>query len=300
MFRLDEKIEYIEKSIDTSIAIVKQDKYMSSDVINRNFNAIENTFNELYEKIRVVEDIIDCSRAYVDNEVSKTIRECKGTINEIEKMNDIVFADMKNYTVINVPFQTVQSARMVDRDGSPLSKSEIYNNTLSLSGVLKDTLKVDNVDIVSNEEAYDRNKLSLSKGHAYRSTYLLDGIASDGVQETITLAFDSVKEMNSVKIKLANCSIKYIKYIYEDGTVSIDVDFNSSASVVKSVKSIIFEICSVNYIKKMIQVNLNSNNEFDMTTPAVKGVTINERVVNYNNAINRSNLNNIINGGNNE
>ena len=166
IFDFESRIEFLLKSYDEDIIdnIKKQEDFLDSEIANDNFSKIENYLNDMYEKVRVLEEVIDYAKIYVNNEIDTTITECRDLLNEIENMNDSIFNDSKNFSIINVPLSNNNIEQYSDRDGSSLKMCEIYNNIISLSGTVKNTIDIKNVSVKREEQAYESNYKELING----------------------------------------------------------------------------------------------------------------------------------------
>lgn len=265
IFDFDSRIKFLLQSYDTDIIgdIKKQDKFLNSDMMNENFMKIENYLNDMYEKIRVLEDVIDYAKIYVNNEIDATIAECRDLVIEIESMNDDIYSNSKHYITINVPLINNDTAQYSDRDGTSLKTCEIYGNAISLSGAVKNSVELSNVSVKRKEAVYESNYLDLLKEEPYRAYYLLDAVSKNGVSEEIQLDFKEPKEINSIKIKLSNCKIINIIYIHEDNTESYSSDISKGVMPIKIVKGIKLTINSTNYAGKIVSIVTTDTDRFD-------------------------------------
>ena len=241
-----------------------QEKFMNSVAINSNFSKIESNLNILYERVRILEELIDYARVYVSNEIDETIKDCRNLLSEIENINDLIFDDTKNFIITNVPLTNNDSAQYIDRDGSLLKTCEVYNNVITLSGTIKDTVEVDTVSFKSTEQVYENNPKSLINNEAYRSFYLLDSIPNNGITETITLGFDRARNINSIKVKLANCKIIGIIYIHEDNTEFHDNGDVKGIMPIRALKAVRLLINATTYTPKTVTVNATETNRYEL------------------------------------
>jgi|GEM_PF-5733477 hypothetical protein len=265
MFDFESKIDFLLKSYDENIIdnIKHQESFLDSETANNNFSKIENYLNDMYEKVRVLEEVIDYAKIYVNNEIDTTITECRDLLSEIENMNDNIFNDSKNFKIINVPLSNDDVEQSPDRDGTSLKICEIYNNVISLSGTIKNTIDIKDVSVKREEQAYESNYKELLDGEPYRVHYLLDAICKNGVSETIKFDFSEPREINSIKIKLSNCKITDIIYMHEDNTETIDSDISKGVIPVRTVKGIKLALNSTNYSPKSLSVSTTENNKFE-------------------------------------
>lgn len=265
IFDFDSRIDFLLESYEEDIigSIQKQGDFMNSDIINSNFDKIESYLNDMYEKIRVLEEVIDYAKIYVNNEIDSTITECRDLLNEIEGLNDSIFDGLKNYTIINVPLNNNDAVQYSDRDGTMLKTCEIYNNLISLSGTVKNSIEIKDVSVKRKEQVYESNYKDLINGEAYRTFYFLDGISKNGVTETIQFDFKEPKDINSIKIKLSNCNIVNIIYVHEDNTETIDSDISKGIIPLKTVKGVKLTINSTNYTAMSVAVATTEENKFE-------------------------------------
>lgn len=265
MFDFESKIDYLMKSYSETIvdSIKKQGDFLDSEIVNYNFLKIEEYLNDMYEKVRILEEVIDYAKIYVNNEIDVTMSECRDLLNEIENMNDNLFNDSKNFTIINVPLANNDIAQYSDRDGTSLKTCEIYNNVISLSGTIKNSIDIKNVSVKREEQVYESNYKDLIDNKTYRAHYLLDTISKKGVSELIQFDFSEPREVNSIKVKLSNCKITNIIYIHEDNTESNDTDITKGVIPIRKIKGIKLLLNSINYAPKILSVSTTENNKFE-------------------------------------
>lgn len=265
IFDFESKIDLlIDSNVDEMIgSIDKQGEFMNSTLANQNFEKIENSLNQLYENVRTLEELIDYAKIYVNSEIDSVIVECRGLLNEIENMNDLTFNGSKNYTTINVPLLNNDVAQYTDRNGESLSTCEIYNNVISLSGNKKDEAIINKVTVDCVEQVYENNPDDLINGESYRTHYFLDEIPKNGVTETVTFNFKSLKAINSIKMKLSNCKVTGIIYIHENNTETYDADIFSGIIPNRAVKAIRLLINSSTYETTDITVQVTDENAYE-------------------------------------
>lgn len=264
IFDFDAKVEYIlnEKYADITKETIKQTQYMNSKNINENFESIEISINVLYEKTRLIDEIMEYAKIYVENNITESISECKAILNEIEKMNDINFSETKNFRIITVPMVNNEIAQYLDRDGSQIKMCEVYNGVISLSGNIKNSILIASYTVSSSEQVYERNNPDFNNKEAYRTNFLLDGSVKGGVFETITFNFDKTVDINSMKVKLSNCNAYNIVYVFEDNTEMYDT-YLTGIIPEKSVASIKLIINCGNYVIQKVD-SVIRDNAFDL------------------------------------
>lgn len=256
IFNFESKIDYLIETDNSGIENKLKDfgTYMNSSIANANFETIEDSLNLLYERIRILEECIDYAKKYINSEIDETIAECKGLLNDLENMNDMNFSETKSCVIKNVPLVKGDFDQHTDRDGSILKPCEVYGNVVSLTGTVRDSIVPKNISILGSDQVYERNQEDLLADEVYRSHYLLDSVPAKGVTENITFSFDGPKAINSIKIKLSNCTLMDIIYIHEDNTETYATDTTCNIVPKKMIKAIKIQINSKNYTHKTVNV----------------------------------------------
>lgn len=265
-FDYDSNIKYLtENSIDEKIenSIALQDKILSSDNFNKSFQYIEDSLNYLYEKQRMLQDVIDYTNLYLRTEINNTIKDCKTLMASIEKDRDLV--KNNSYVKYNVPLM-LSTVNAVDRDNTVISTSEVYAGTITLAN---STLNNYNIDIAEINRFNSSNNIdstleNLIHSRSYRTFYMFKGPQSSPIVEKLTLKFNTPCKVNKINMNTSNCKIKNINLTLEDNTI-VPIE-NSDFGLIKSqyVKEIEIEIQCTNYI--ISQVNYKETNNSDFWT----------------------------------
>ena len=263
-FDFSEKIKYLLDNTK-NISLEKQNMYLNSNIINNNFKIIENELNSMYEKTRILEDIIDYMKLYINNEIENYMLDCRNLLKDIEVLSDINLKEEINYTAINVPF-IYNTLEYIDRDGTVLKNCDIYNNKIVLSQNKDITVQINSVSIVRNEalfnlETINDNKDNIIYNKPYLIEYELDSIVNNGINELIRLNFNKEEIINTVRIDLINCNLKSIRYIYN--TIEEEENLNTENIENKKIIGIEFLINASNYDINKKNININTNNSFE-------------------------------------
>ena len=172
-FDFSEKIKYLLDNTK-NISLEKQNMYLNSNIINNNFKIIENELNSMYEKTRILEDIIDYMKLYINNEIENYMLDCRNLLKDIEVLSDINLKEEINYTAINVPF-IYNTLEYIDRDGTVLKNCDIYNNKIVLSQNKDITVQINSVSIVRNEALFNLETINDNKDNIiYNKPYLIE------------------------------------------------------------------------------------------------------------------------------
>ena len=265
-FDFSEKIKYLLDNTK-NISLEKQNMYLNSNIINNNFKIIENELNSMYEKTRILEDIIDYMKLYINNEIENYMLDCRNLLKDIEILSDINLKEEINYTAINVPF-IYNTLEYIDRDGTVLKNCDIYNNKIVLSQNKDITVQINSVSIVRNEalfnlETINDNKDNIIYNKPYLIEYELDSIVNNGINELIRLNFNKEEIINTVRIDLINCNLKSIRYIYANNTIEEEENLNTENIENKKIIGIEFLINASNYDINKKNININTNNSFE-------------------------------------
>ena len=113
----DDTIAYINKKLDnnTDNQIILQKNILNSSDMNKTFSYIESSLNFLYEKSRLLEDLIQYTDSYLKSEIVESISECKSLINTISNNRDVI--KNNSYIKYNVPF-VISNSNYLDRNNN--------------------------------------------------------------------------------------------------------------------------------------------------------------------------------------
>lgn len=249
---------------DNNIELKKQNQILNSEIMNSNFEKIENTLNNIYEETRRIKELINFSKIYVSNEIEKSIDTCKKTLNIIENLNDDLYNEVKNFITINVELINDDNKNLFfDRNGEELNYCNIYDKKISLSGEINNSIKIKAISVRRQEQVYESNENNLTQDKPYRTSYILDSICKNGIKEIITFLFENSIDLNSINVKLSNCNIKEIYYIYENGTKVIDIDTKQNLIPQKKVIGVELILESSNYAIKEMNIDNTNNDNFN-------------------------------------
>ena len=265
-FDFSEKIKYLLDNTK-NISLEKQNMYLNSNIINNNFKIIENELNSMYEKTRILEDIIDYMKLYINNEIENYMLDCRNLLKDIEILSDINLKEEINYTAINVPF-IYNTLEYLDRDGTVLKNCDIYNNKIVLSRNKDITVQINSISIIRNEvlfnlETFDDNKDNIIYNKPYLVKYELDSIVKNGIDELVRINFNKEEIINTLKIDLINCNLKSIKYIYSNNIIEEEENLNTKNIENKKLIAIEFLINASNYKINKKNIDINTDNSFE-------------------------------------
>lgn len=253
--------KYIEDAIkflnnqdieDLNYQFMYQTDYFNSQDYNYTLYNIENNLNILYEKARVLQDVIQYTREYVKQKVYEISDECHTILEAIEDNVDSL--KQNNYININVPFLE-STGSFTDRDNKKLPKNAIYDGAITLSGTQKEKLKIKSIKQKNNFKPYRETLNNLIQEKEYRSFYMLDAPISDGLKEQITVEFDNEETINQLHIITSNCKASDIKYIDGNGTVDYINEHLNAIQSPRKTKAIDFITTTSSYRKIVYYVD---------------------------------------------
>ncbi len=214
-FLLEDDVEFLNEDF------FYQEHYFNSETFNKTFLNVEKHLNNLYEKTRVLQDVIAYSKEYISNNIYSLSDECKSILEQIEDNAD----SLRKQGFLTLPVPLLESTgSYVDRDGSTLPKYSIYNGAVTLSNKVEHPIVIKSISQTSNTKAYKSNLEDLKQNKVYRSYYILDNPIRSGLKEIIRIELDKETTVNQLDVVGSNCTVEAVKYINQSGTV--DTIFN--------------------------------------------------------------------------
>lgn len=248
-------IELLTTDVPVSIGDIGEK--MSSAEFNLTFNDIEMQLISLYEKIRVLEDVQKYCREYVIKEVDEKRQKFKDRLKIIEDNADS-YRD-KTFVACAVPFYN-SNETVRDRDGSVLPASVVVDRSVHMSGQVVEEAIFRTVSKVQELPHYRDSLQNIINGEPYRSLYVVNNPVSGGVEEELTIMFDSLHRCNYFGINLSNCEVVSAKYINESDGEELIEDVESVYGLLKNAKGVKLRVRSNNYQNVAIPVDRGAMN----------------------------------------
>ena len=220
---------------------------MKAAAFNAAFQNIEDQINFLYEKTRLLEDIRD----YIRNFIDKAIEERRASLVENLKAIEMIYDELDNPDCVVEPVIVQTNQQLVyDRDNTELPSFDVVNNVLIMPGTV-----IGNNDIVKITVKEQTQSLS-DQDIVYQSAGVLEplvqasvNIASDRqtfldvysnskptegtVTTTYEILFAGNRVCNYVNFAAVNCDIVDITLYDTEGNVQI---VNSDAVYIQPVR----------------------------------------------------------------
>jgi hypothetical protein len=192
---------------------------MISSEFNRSFQIIEAQLDELYEKIRLLEDIDIFCRDYVTKKITEKESKLKETLKIIGDLSSV--HEDKSSVFEIVPFVNIDS-EVLDRDGAPISTMAVKNKKLEAENNIMSEATFSRISFRTNSTCYNNSYDNLKSGSPGVSFYSLPEPLKDGIEETMNILLSSPCECNYLSIQPANCEIEEA-YIIDKNKTKVKV-----------------------------------------------------------------------------
>lgn len=271
-FDFEKNLNYLlDNPLDKKISdkeIKMQNKIMNSKDFNETFQYIEEAMNFLYEKERMLQDIIKYSDLYLKNEINNSITECKTLLAAIE--NDRDLTKNNSYIKYAVPFNFNGGTSATDRDNSAISNTSLYDGRLSLDNIVLNSYKMNSVEIIQNFKNNNiKNTISsFILDNSYRTFYMFSGPQSTSIKEKLIVKLDNPSKVNKLTFSTSNCNIDKVTLILDDDSREEIPNIYNGLFKTRVIKSLEIEFSCTNYIKS--QVNYNDLKDEDFWTTVQK------------------------------
>jgi len=233
---------------------------LNSETFVESCKNIEDALNILYEKTRVLEELRDYTKSYVQQQIKEKRNRIADRLKVIERAADEY--QNKDYTAYNVPFDSNLEV-VKDRDGSILpqminsvGRLEVGSGTLYTVPFQSATTGALQVEAELRDETF----ANLLQGKPARCVYEAVKPVHNGIEKEATIMFKEPAHINYVAIKTANCSIKEAYLILQNGSqVPIDTSESYVAETTATGLKIIMKSSDYQYTSRIINKTRQSN-----------------------------------------
>lgn len=190
---------------------------LDADEINKLMLGIEEAFNKLYEKLRLLEDLHDFTKRYIQNEFQKSSDAFRKMRQDIDKTEDT-----NQNTVVQSMTASFETGLVVtDRDGKPLATSDtVDGSTLIPANTTVKTSSPDSAVVNSTSIAYKR---ILTPAQNYKAFYANEQPPAEPVKETIDFVYKSAVNANFIDVSAFQAMIDKMVVTDADNN-KLDVD----------------------------------------------------------------------------
>jgi hypothetical protein len=266
----EESIQFLNAGInaDTFNNFKYQTTAMDSDDFNLTMKDIESKLNLLYEKSRILEDILTYTKTFIQQNIDSSNKECRDILNDIEHTRDEMKSKTGSYMSYNIPISD-STGSYADRDRTELPHCNILDSMATLSGIINTDINIKDIKKTSSSVPYRSNIEDLKQNKAYRVYYFLDEQVSGGLEETIKVTFATPVLVNYLDIVPANCKITKITYTLSNDALESQNMKDIGIMKDRLVKVIEFDIVASLYKKETYKIDtLNMAKNYWDTTMA--------------------------------
>lgn len=187
---------------DLNKNILYQINELNSSDYNLTLETISTHINQLYDKMRILEDTNAFIKKQTELHISSISSECETLLKEIEVSRD----SLKNlgYSTLNVPL--IHLGDHADRDGSLLKPVSYIGEGFTLHRNLIEDAKIQKAVRTSKLTPLN-DTLGTFKDDPYRVCYVSDTAYESGIFETIKLFFDKPIGLSLFTIKPSRCDL---------------------------------------------------------------------------------------------
>ena len=203
---------------------------MDTSQFNQIFSTLERDINNLYEKVRVLEDI----KSYTKEFVLKAIDERRRTIEEDLKVIEGSTDEYQNteFIVTKVSLDNVVN-NLTDRDGIPLKGLILKDNALTLPGDILDQQIVKGIsnlgqvknikqydDLFAEAEPFEEQQIFMDEDRVTTcSIYETDTPADGGLNVKYEIFFtEHLIDCNYLWLETMNCEISRLSIVDDIGS----------------------------------------------------------------------------------
>lgn len=209
---LTSALNYIETE-NTLYPDKMQDK-MDAAIFNTAFRRIESQLNELYEKIRQIEEVDAFCRTYVKSVIEVKEEKLRESLKIIQDAAS-TFQDKRSVAVL-VPF-IGDNTPIRDRDGSVIGRMSVKNERLEMQSDVLGEATFSAISSVPNVPRYNNSYQRILLGHPGTSFYSLQKQPEQGIKEDVVLTLSRPSECNYLAIHEVNCTAQNIRVVDEQG-----------------------------------------------------------------------------------
>lgn len=172
--------------------------------------------NQLYEKMRILEEVSDYLVAQIQTKIDTSNATCESLLKAIEQDRDSL--KEATYQTFTVPLESLQND--YDRDGVLLKAAVIYNGQISNAYEAKHNLPYQ-MDVKQERPVYKQTANGLQNGQCYRSYYITDQCYPEGISETLYFAFHQAMPINYIAAKPSNAEISHYQSYNAGDTIPL-------------------------------------------------------------------------------
>lgn len=259
---------------------------MSSNELNTSFNYIEQELNNLYDSIRMLEQLGNYTKEYVTQQIETKENQFKEYLKMIEDVADL-YQDTNSVSYLIQFLASKDTIR--DRDGSIIPQMDITNHHLEMPGTILAKANLNNITHVSDIDCYNNSYHNLLNEQPGVSIYFSDVSLLGGLMEDVSATISNPQLYNYININVTNADIHNPAIVNDAVNIPIKIE-ESSYMTPSIISGLIFTLnCTAyNIGKKAITLEPpNTEIPFD-PLPILDGNTNKEKEI-ENNTIKKEN-----------
>ena len=166
---------------------------MSSNELNTSFNYIEQELNNLYDSIRMLEQLGNYTKEYVTQQIETKENQFKEYLKTIEDVADL-YQDTNSVSYLIQFLASKDTIR--DRDGSIIPQMDITNHHLEMPGTILAKANLNNIAHVSDIDCYNNSYHNLLNEQPGVSIYFSDVSLLGGLIEDVSATISNPQLYN--------------------------------------------------------------------------------------------------------
>lgn len=214
-----DELTYIMEDLPT-----RPSEIMKSEEYNNSCEVIELRLNVLYEKIRILEELHDFIKDYVDKEISDKQSQYKEKLKIISDLSD-QYRD-SSFVAQLVPF-ILSTETVKDRDGTALTKMILNDNKIEVPGTSTTKATIESVNVNTKNICYSNTLDNLTKNETGEIVLIDETSETGGACADIIINFADPIDCNYLNLSPVNGTISDVKLITKENAVIEDTSEDS-------------------------------------------------------------------------
>lgn len=246
---LKDTIETLTTQIDApSIALSAK---MDATEINNFFESVETALNKMYEKLRLLQDLHDFSKEFIQSSFAKAMAD----LGEVNVDSDIASQEYRNTKVRACVAVYGNPTSVRDRDGSALYQAGVENGKVTPGSAVIRKADPSSSATFTTEVCYRRSPIPASN---YKTFYVLENTSGKLPSEKTTFFLSTPVKLNHIDAAAFNSDIESISIICSNGE-TIDIPVGGTTFAEKEVMAIEITLKSTKRDKIAVEVSDKSS-----------------------------------------
>lgn len=227
---------------------------MDSVEINQLMNGIKTAFDKLYEKLRLLEDLHDFTKKYIQNEFKKS----EAAFNRANANIDRSADSYENLVVQSMTTSFATGIVVTDRDGTPIPTADYIDGT-TLMPRSTDVLVPEPASAVVTSDGVAYRRI-ITPARNYKSFYADEQPPAVPIREAIDFVYATPADINFISVSPFRCKILEMS-VTDAGGVKTMVDPSNHMIPKTKVERISVEIESTKCDTQEIEMNFRDTGD---------------------------------------